>query len=67
MDDGAWLVIVHGVAKSQTQLSDFTCPLAPQSNCEDCQDPSCGGNGKDADISVGLLYTRELNKVTQLM
>ena len=24
MDGGAWWVIVHGVAKSQTQLSNFT-------------------------------------------
>ena len=24
MDRGAWLVTVHGVTKSQTQLSDFT-------------------------------------------
>ena len=24
MDEGAWLAAVHGVAKSQTQLSDFT-------------------------------------------
>ena len=24
MDGGAWLAAVHGVAKSQTQLSDFT-------------------------------------------
>ena len=24
MDGGAWQVTVHGVAKSQTQLSDFT-------------------------------------------
>ena len=24
MDGGAWYAIVHGVAKSQTQLSDFT-------------------------------------------
>ena len=24
MDGGAWLATVHGVAKSQTQLSDFT-------------------------------------------
>ena len=24
MDRGAWWVIVHGVAKSQTRLSDFT-------------------------------------------
>ena len=24
MDRGAWQVVVHGVAKSRTQLSDFT-------------------------------------------
>ena len=24
MDGGAWLATVHGVAKSRTQLSDFT-------------------------------------------
>ena len=24
MDGGAWLAAIHGVAKSQTQLSDFT-------------------------------------------
>ena len=24
MDGGAWWALVHGVAKSQTQLSDFT-------------------------------------------
>ena len=24
MDGGAWWTIAHGVAKSQTQLSDFT-------------------------------------------
>ena len=27
MDRGAWWVAVHGVAKSQTQLSDFTFTL----------------------------------------
>ena len=27
MDRGAWLATVHGVAKSQTQLSDFTSLL----------------------------------------
>ena len=26
MDRGAWLATVHGVAKSQTRLSDFTFP-----------------------------------------
>ena len=25
MDGGAWLAAVHGVAKSRTGLSDFTC------------------------------------------
>ena len=28
MDRGAWWAIVHGVAKSRTQLSDFTYLLA---------------------------------------
>ena len=27
MDGGAWCVAVHGVAKSQTRLSDFTFPF----------------------------------------
>ena len=27
MDRGAWQAIVHGVAKSQTQLSNFTFPF----------------------------------------
>ena len=27
MDRGAWRAAVHGVAKSQTQLSDFTFPF----------------------------------------
>ena len=27
MDGEAWLATVHGVTKSQTQLSDFTLPL----------------------------------------
>ena len=25
MDGGAWYAAIHGVAKSQTQLSNFTC------------------------------------------
>ena len=29
MDGDAWLATVHGVAKSQTQLSDFTHSLTP--------------------------------------
>ena len=31
MDGGAWLATVHGVAKSQTRLSDFT---VPSNRCE---------------------------------
>ena len=27
MDGGAWWATIHGVAKSQTRLSDFTSPL----------------------------------------
>jgi len=27
MDGGAWQATVHGIAKSQTQLSDFTSPV----------------------------------------
>ena len=26
MDGGAWWATVHGVSKSRTRLSDFTCP-----------------------------------------
>ena len=34
MDRGAWLATVHGVAKSQTRLSDFTHSLTSLlSNC----------------------------------
>ena len=29
MDEGAWWATVHGVTKSQTQLSDFTSLLVP--------------------------------------
>ena len=29
MDKGAWLATVHGVAKSQTRLSDFTFTISP--------------------------------------
>ena len=29
MDRGAWKVIVYGVSKSQTRLSDFTCTCGP--------------------------------------
>ena len=28
LDSGAWWATVHGVAKSQTRLSDFTTPLS---------------------------------------
>ena len=32
MDGGAWWATVHGVAKSRTQLSDFTLTLSLHSN-----------------------------------
>ena len=32
MDGGAWQATVHEVAKSQTQLSDFTCFLLVKNN-----------------------------------
>ena len=32
MDGGAWLATVHGVAKSQTQLSDFTITITNNQN-----------------------------------
>ena len=32
MDRGAWLATVHGVAKSQTRLSDFTFPYVTAIN-----------------------------------
>ena len=32
MDGGAWWATVYGVAKSQTQLSDFTLTLSLHSN-----------------------------------
>ena len=34
MDRGAWEATVHGVAKSRTQLSDFTLTLNFQNTCE---------------------------------
>ena len=44
MDGGAWLAIVHGVAKSRTRLSEFTSqvalvvknPLANEGDIGDC-------------------------------
>ena len=35
MDQGAWWARVHGVAKSQTQLSDFTSLHLPDKRIED--------------------------------
>ena len=43
MDGGAWLTTVHGVAKSQTRLSDFTFFL--------CIVPFGGGNGNSLQCS----------------
>ena len=41
MDRGAWQDIVHGVAKSQTQLSDLTATYTPTVQIDiiyNCQD-----------------------------
>ena len=35
-DGGAWWAAVYGVAKSQTQLSDFTFNLCIISSCDGC-------------------------------
>ena len=34
MDGGAWWATVHGVAKSRTQLSDFTLTFTLDSTCK---------------------------------
>ena len=54
MDGGAWKAAVHGVAKSQTRLSDFTFPfhfhalekeMAAHSSVLDWRIPGMGGLG----------------------
>ena len=42
MDRGAWWATVHGVAKSQTRLSDFTFTIV---HTEDAERDSSGGPG----------------------
>ena len=49
MDGGAWWTIVHGVAKSRTQLSDFTFPFPDGS---EGKEPTC--NARDLDLIPGL-------------
>ena len=44
MDGGAWWAIVHGVAKSWTQLSNFThSPCAEDHKSASLQGDDCGG------------------------
>ena len=43
MDGGAWWATVHGVAKSRTRLSDFTCTLGFP----------CSSVGKESACSAG--------------
>ena len=45
MDGGAWWAAVHGVAKSQTRLSDFPFPLSLVVQCLRHHSPSAGGLG----------------------
>ena len=44
MDRGAWQVTVHGVAKSQTRLSDFTFTFTSQSNGNKTKNKQMGSN-----------------------
>ena len=46
MDGGAWWAIVHGVAKSRIQLSDFTSPFClPRQTKDDLGGSVHGGPG----------------------
>ena len=49
MDGGAWWTIAHGVAKSRTQLSDFTFTFPDGS---EGKEPTC--NARDLDLIPGL-------------
>ena len=59
MDGGPWWAAVHGVARSQTQLSDFTFPfhalekeMAPRSSILTWRIPGTGEPG--GLLSMGL-------------
>ena len=59
MDGGAWWAAVHGVAKSQTQLSDFTCTFPLSGIGEGNGNPlqcSCLENPRDGGAWWAAVY-----------
>ena len=67
MDGGAWWAAVHGVARSQTQLSDFTFTfhfhalekeMATHSNVLAWENPRDGGAWWAAVYGVAQSWTR---------
>ena len=63
MDGGAWWARVHGVAKSQTRLSDFTFSCTGEGNGNPLQfscleNPRDGGAWWDAVYGVAQSRTR---------
>ena len=69
MDGGAWWAAVHGVAKSQTQLSDFTFTfhfhalekeMATHSSVLAWRIPGTGEPGGLSDLTGALLASAQL-------
>ena len=59
MDGGAWWAIAHGVAKSQTRLSDFTFPFhfhALEKEMATHSSVSCLENPRDGGASWAAIY-----------
>ena len=56
MDRGAWWATVHGVAKSQTQLSDFHFHMVLNVNWTDCGDRTAAYTNTES-----LCCTPEMN------
>ena len=55
MDRGAWWAAVHGVAKSQTQLSDFTSLHFTSLHFKDPMGFPGGSDGKESAFNAGDL------------
>ena len=68
MDGGAWWAAVHGVAKSQTRLSDFTCTFhfhalekeMATHSCSCLENPRDGGAWWAAVYGVAELDTTDV-------
>ena len=65
MGGGAWWAVVHGVAKTQTRLSDFTFPfhfqalekeIATQGNAHQATQCSCLENPRDSGAWWAAIY-----------